>query len=167
MPRFQDVPAPVGSALNVRVDFTSRGLITDEGEVPDLAAFKQALVSSIKEPIVFERGESLDSDAARAKLMRGQALYTRIIVHVAVAGGWPRRAGFREQMLRLAPDEVAAAYVVERAGDDVVFTGAPPIAREAQDELFRSLARDLAATEIFDEQGPALGAILRDRMDKL
>ena len=50
--KTHDLPYAIGAfILNVQVDLVGRGLMTREGHVPDMKAFKDALVSSIKKPI--------------------------------------------------------------------------------------------------------------------
>ncbi len=156
--KTHDLPYAIGAfVLNVQVDLVGRGLMTREGHVPDMKAFKDALVSSIKKPITILPGEDV-----RAKLAEGQLILTQICVFVVMRGGHPVDAGFREGKLVRADGDEIVGYVVRR-GDrgQVEVAGDPALTRAQQKQVFAALARDLAAVRIFDNAPPPVAAALR------
>jgi hypothetical protein len=147
-------------ALNVQVELRQRGIITRDGRLVDLQAFKLALVSSLKKPITILRGEDV-----QAKLAEGQAILTQVLVFVVIRDGRPVDAGFRKGKIMLHEGDSLVEYVIRRVGDGTVqVVGEPTLTPTQQREVYLALARDLARVKIFDTEPPAVAAALRDML---
>ena len=149
--------------LNVKVDFVARGLIDRQGVILDLEAFKIALVSSIKKPIVIRKNDNM-----QAKLDQGQEILTQICVYVVMNAEGPVNAGFRKSKIILKESETLAEYVIQRDQNEggVQIKGETALTPEQQRDIFSALGCDLVRTQIFDGESPVVAAALRDMLER-
>jgi len=149
--------------LNVKVDFIARGLIDRQGAILDLQAFKTALVSSIKKPIIIGPNDNM-----QAKLDQGHDILTQIIVYITMNSNGPVHAGFRKSTITLKASETIAEYVIQsnESGGDVHILGEKKLTPEQQKDIFTSLGKDLVRAQIFDSEPPAVAAALRDLLER-
>jgi hypothetical protein len=158
-----DDPTDIGSiTLNFRSACVQRKILDHDGVLLDLEAFKLALVSSMKKPIVVESLAEYHRLNEEGKLC--QPILTQILVHVAWLNNDPVGASLRQS--KLPPDAEIATYVCKLERDKVCLAGEPTLGPMHQRQMFLSLAEDVAAARIFDDESPQVARALRDTLDR-
>lgn len=158
-----DEPTDVGKlTLNIRAECVQLKILDHDGSLLDLEAFKEALVSTIKKPIVVKSLEEYQRLSDEGKL--GQPILIQVLVHVAWQGSDPAGASLRRS--KLPSEAEVATYVCKKVNDAVCLTGDPALGPAQQRQMFLSLAEDVAAARIFDDEAPAVAGALRDMLDR-
>jgi hypothetical protein len=158
-----DEPTDIGRVvLNLRAECVARKVIDHDGRLLDLEGFMVALVSTVKKSIVVKDLDEYRRLREEEKL--AQPILTRIVVYVACGDGVSTAASLRRNKL---PEEAdICTYVAQRQGDDVRLVGDPPLDDAQQRQLFESLAHDVAAAQIFDDEAPVVAAALRAALER-
>ncbi len=158
-----DEPYDVGGlTLNFRAECVQREVMDHDGSLLDLEGFKEALVSSMKKPIVVSSLEEYERLDREGKLT--QPILTQVLVHVSLDGDEPVRASLRTS--KLDPELEIVTYVCKRDRDAVRLVGEPDLGPGHQRRLFISLAEDVAAARIFDDESPVVASALRGMLDR-
>ncbi len=163
MSETYDEPTDVGKiTLNFRGDCVQGKILDHDGTLLDLEAFKQALVCTMKKSIVVKSMEEYNRLREEGKL--SQPILTQILVHVAWHKNKPRRASLRKN--KLPQDAQIITYVCNEVNGVVCLTGEPTLGPAQQKRMFLSLAQDVAAARIFDDEAPVVARALRDMLDR-
>jgi len=167
-----DEPYDLGEYIfNLEGDLRGDHIIETDGTVPDLKAFKHALVTRVSRSVVISRGatdpEEWPEDLCNAMDTEGPPV-TEFYVYLAVTekDAVPQNASFRENKIQLRKGETITEYLVKEIEGEVRLVGEPALSTEDEDRMFGCLAQDLARVQIFDDQPDVVADALRDMLDR-
>lgn len=155
--KIYEDPADISSyLLNFRAFLRMEKIMDDDGHIDNMKAFKEALVSTIEKAVVIEDLSKLDE-----KLKEEQPIFVKIKVFVVFSDDMPVRAFFRKHKARIGPGESLEEYTVHNVDDAVRITGLKDLKPIQEEAMFDSLAAEVAAVKIFDEEPAPLADALR------
>lgn len=153
-------PADISTyLLNFQVFLKERKIMDEDGYVTDMGAFKEVLVTTIEKAIVIT-----DLSTLKEKLKEEQPVLVKIRACIVFSDEVPVRAYFRKYRAKTEPGESLKEYVVQKVDGVVKLTGPQELEPSQQDAMFESLAAEVAAVRIFDEEPAPLAEALRDML---
>lgn len=155
--KIYEDPADISSyLLNFRAFLRMEKIVDDEGHINDMKAFKEALVSTIEKAVVIE-----DLSKLNEKLKEEQPIFVKIKAFVVFSDNVPVRAYFRKHKATIGPGESLEEYTVHNVDGAVRITGLQELKPLQEEAMFDSLAEEVAAVKIFDEEPAPLADALR------
>jgi len=155
-------PADISSyLLNFKVFLREQRILDESGYVKDMTAFKEALVTTIQKAIVIE-----DLSKLEEKLKEERPVFVKIKVSVVFSDDEPVRAYFRRSKVRMEPRESLEEYTAHKVNGVVRLTGSRELSASEEEAMFSSLAEEVAAVMIFDEEPAPLAEALRDMIQE-
>jgi hypothetical protein len=155
-------PADISShLLNFQVYLREKRILDESGRITDMQAFREAIVTTIPKPIVIT-----DMSKLREMLDEEQPILTVIKVFIVFSGGKPVRAHFRKYRAKLGPGETLEEYTVRKTDGEITIKGPRELSAIESDAVFESLALDVAAVKIFDDEPAHVAEALRDMIQE-
>lgn len=153
-----DEPADISShLLNFQVYLREKKILDEDGHMTDMQAFREAIVTTIPKPIVIT-----DMSKLREMLDEEQPILTVIRIFTVFSGDAPVRAHFRKYRALPGPGETLEEYAVCRTDGAVTMTGPRRLSASEENAIFESLALDVAAVKIFDDEPAPVAEALRN-----
>jgi hypothetical protein len=155
-------PADISSCLlNFQVYLREKRILDERGHMTDMQAFREAIVTTVPKPIVIT-----DMSRLREMLDEKQPILTVIKVFIVFSGDAPVRAHFRKYKAEIRPGETLEEYTVNKTDGAAALTGPRELSASEENAVFESLAQDVAAVRIFDDEPAPVAEALRNMVQE-
>jgi len=155
-------PSDISShLLNFQVYLREKRILDESGCITDMQAFREAIVTTIPKPIVIT-----DMSKLREMLDEEQPVLTVIKVFIVFSGGTPVQAYFRKYRAEPVAGETLEEYTVSKTDGAITIKGPRELSAGERDAVFESLALDVAAVKIFDDEPAHVAEALRNMIQE-